>query len=473
MITSRLLKKSQAGARQGKNDRKSGVYTTVHEHFEGIFNAGTCRLRLFQQPARTLLSAGLIVATLIGAPIQAATEVIDQVVAIVDDDIIMASELRERVVAISGNLQTRGVQLPPEEEMIRESLNQLILESIQLQRGTRAGVRISDEQLNSAVQRIAAQNRMSIEQFRQTLEEQGQSYEAMREQVRREMIIQRVQAGNINQRIQITEQEVGNFMATQEGQTLTQPEFHLLHALLPIASDASGSEVSAASAQVETVLKRIRAGEPFEQAIPASNKPYTFSGGDLGWRKLDDLPSLFSDIAPNLKPGQTADPVRSDSGFHLVFLEAVRGMDELVTQTKARHILIKPSEIMTDNQARELIVKLRARSLAGEDFGELARQYSEDIGSAQEGGELGWTSPGQMVPEFESAMDNTSVDKISDPVRTQFGWHIVKVEGRREQDMTDLASRSKAMDYVHNRKYQEELDAWLRQIRDEAFVDIK
>lgn len=404
---------------------------------------------------------------------QAATEVVDQVVAIVDDDIIMASELRERVGAVTGNLKARGITLPPEDELIRETLDQLILESIQIQQGTRAGVRISDEQLNAAVQRIAAQNRMTLDQFRQALTERGQSYEAMREQVRREMIIQRVQAGNINQRIQISEDEVGNFMATQEGQSLSQTEFHLVHALLPIAPDATDNEVSAANAQVETVLKRIRGGEAFEEVIPDSKDPYTFSGGDLGWRKREDLPSLFIDIVPQLKPGETADPLRSDSGIHLVFLQEVRGMDAVVTQTKARHILIKPSEIMTDGQARELIEKLRARALAGEDFAELAREYSEDIGSAQEGGELGWTNPGQMVPEFEAAMADTAIDKISDPVRTQFGWHIVKVEGRREQDMTDLATRSKAMDYVHNRKYQEELDAWLRQIRDEAFVDIK
>jgi peptidyl-prolyl cis-trans isomerase SurA len=405
--------------------------------------------------------------------VQAATEVVDQVVAIVDDDIIMASELRERVGAVTGNLKARGITLPPEDELIRETLDQLILESIQIQQGTRAGVRISDEQLNAAVQRIAAQNRMTLEQFRQALTERGQSYEAMREQVRREMIIQRVQAGNINQRIQITEDEVGNFMATQEGQSLSQTEFHLVHALLPIAPDATDNEVSAANAQVETVLKRIRGGEAFAEAIPDSKDPYTFSGGDMGWRKREDLPSLFIDIVPQLKPGETADPLRSDSGIHLVFLQEVRGMDAVVTQTKARHILIKSSEIMTDGQARELIEKLRARALAGEDFAELAREYSEDIGSAQEGGELGWTNPGQMVPKFEAAMADTAIDKISDPVRTQFGWHIVKVEGRREQDVTDLATRSKAMDYVHNRKYQEELDAWLQQIRDEAFVDIK
>jgi peptidyl-prolyl cis-trans isomerase SurA len=420
-----------------------------------------------------LIAATLAGAALIATAPQAETEIVDQVVAIVDDDVIMASELRERVTAVSANLKARGMQMPPEDELIRETLDRLILESIQIQKGARAGVRISDEQLNDAVQRIAAQNRMTLEQFRAALAQQGQSYDEMREQVRREMIIQRVQAGNVNQRIQITDQEVGNFMSTQEGQALTQPEFHLLHALLPVTPDASASEIAAADAQVNAVMKRIRAGEPFKQVIQSSNSPYTFTGGDLGWRKMEDLPSLLTDVVPKLSVGQTADPVRSDSGYHIVFLEAVRGLDQIVTQTKARHILVKPSEILTDDQARDLLVELRSRALAGEDFADLAREYSEDIGSAQEGGELGWTTPGQMVPAFEAAMAETAVDAISQPVRSQFGWHIIKVEGRREEDMSSEASRAKAMDYVHNRKYQEELDAWLRQIRDEAFVDIK
>jgi len=419
-----------------------------------------------------LLAAGLLLALQVGGA-QAATEVIDQVVAIVDDDIIMASELRDRVSAVTSNLQARGITLPPEDELIRETLDQLILESIQLQMGERAGVRIPDDQLDAAIQSIAARNRMTLEQFQAALKANGQSYEAMREQIRREMIIQRVQAGNINQRIQISDEEVGNYMATQEGQNLTQPEYHLIHALLPLSPDASDAEVAAARAQVDAALARIRAGESFAEVIPSSTSPYTFSGGDLGWRRMEDLPSLFTTIVPKLKPGETADPVRSDSGFHLIHLDGVRRNEEVVTQTKARHILIKPSEIMTDAQAREFITKLRNRILAGEDFAALAKEYSEDIGSAQEGGELGWTVPGQMVPEFEAAMKETAVDAISEPVRTQFGWHIIQVEGRREEDMTDLATRNRAMDRVHNRKYQEELDAWLRQIRDEAFVDIK
>ena len=420
-----------------------------------------------------ILLTSLLAALLIPSLTRAATEIIDQVVAIVDDDIIMASELRERVAAVTGNLQSRGITLPPEDEIIRETLDRLILESIQLQMGTRVGVRISDAQLNQAISRIAAQNRMGLDEFRQALEASGQSYGVMREQVRREMIIQRVQAGNVNQRIQISEQEVDNFIDTETGQKLTQPEFHLLHALLPVPPGASAGDVAAAESHVTRLLARIRAGEPFDRVVSTSPTPYQFSGGDLGWRKKDDLPSLFADVAPQLAAGETADPIRSDSGFHLIYMAELRGGEAMVAQTQVRHILIKPSEIMTNDQARELAMDLKGRIAAGSDFGDLAREYSEDIGSAQEGGDLGWTSPGQMVPEFEAAAAQTAIGDVSDPVRTQFGWHILEVTARRDQDMTDQASRAKATDYLHSRKYQEELDAWLRQIRDEAFVDIK
>ncbi len=421
----------------------------------------------------TLLGACLTALTLIGPVAQAETEMLDQVVAIVDDDVIMASELRERLQGIRDNIAAQGIEEPPEDVLIRETLDRLILESIQVQKGARVGVRISDAQLNSAVQRIAAQNGMSLEQFLGALESQGQSYEALREQIRQEMIIQRVQQGNVNQRIEITEQEVENFLATEEGQKLTQPEYQILHALLALSPGASADEAARVEAYANKVLGEIRGGTPFDQAVSAPG-PYKFSGGNLGWRKLDDLPSLFSDIAPNLAKGETSDPIRSDSGFHLINMADRRGADQMmVSQTKVRHILIKPSEIMTNDEARELAASLKARIQGGEEFADLAREYSEDIGSAQEGGELGWTSPGQMVPEFEQAMQITAIGEISEPTRSQFGWHILEVEDRREEDMTSKAMHNQAMNYLHNRKYQEELDAWLRQIRDEAFVDIK
>ena len=420
-----------------------------------------------------IAAAGLAACFLIAPALQAETQPVDQVVAIVDDDIIMASELRERIAGLTETLKSRGMDIPPEEDMIRETLDRLILESIQLQKGQRVGVRISDAQLNTAVQNIAAQNRLTQEQFIAALERQGQSYAEMREQIRREMIIQRVQAGNVNQRIQITPKEVDNFLATEDGKKLTQPEYHLLHALLPLPPGTSPEDEAAARAYVEQMLKRIRSGESFEEVVRSSDDKYRFTGGDIGWRKAEDLPSLFTSVAPGMAKGATSDPIRSDSGFHLIYMQDVRGDALIVAQTKASHILIKPSEILTDEQTREKLVGLRARIEAGESFAALAREYSEDIGSAQEGGDLGWTTPGQMVPEFEQMMKATAVGEISAPVRTQFGWHIIKVEGRRDEDVTAETLRSRAAEYLHNRKYQEELDAWLQQIRDEAFVDIK
>ena len=421
---------------------------------------------------KQLLGAATMIAAIGWLPFsQAATEVLDQVVAIVDDDVIMASELRERLTSVTEAMEARGGEMPPEDTLIRDTLDRLILESIQVQMGYRVGVRISDQQLNSAMERIAGQNRMTLEQFRQALEAEGQSYNRMRENVRKELIIQRVQGGNVNQRVQITDQEVDNFLTTEEGLKYTQPEYRMMQALLAVSPDESPEEVASKEEYVDRLLARIQAGEGYDVVLSSASR-YPFSGGDLGWRPAEDLPSMFSDIAPTLKQGETG-KVRSASGFHLVYMGDVRGGTEIVAQTQASHILIKSSEIMTDNQAKELITDIRRRAVDGEDFAELARQYSEDIGSAQEGGSLGWTMRGQMVPEFDNMMDATAVGEISEPFKSQFGYHIIKVEGRRDQDVTDTARRSKAMEYLHSRKYQEELDAWLRKIRDEAFVDIK
>jgi len=422
---------------------------------------------------KALVVASCLALSLAAPLARAATEILDQVVAIVDEDVIMASELRERLAAVTQNLEARGIEMPPEDELVRETLDRLILENIQLQLASRVGVRISDSQLNAAVGRIASKNGMTLEQFRVRLEAEGQSYASMREDIRREMVLQRVQSGNVNQRIQISEQEIKNFLETEEGQTLTQPEFRIVHALLPLAPDAPEAEVANAQQLVHKMVAKIRAGAAFEDVISSSSGKYTFSGGDLGWRRTDDLPSLFSDIAPTLDKGEAADPIRSDSGFHLIYMQDKRGGEQMVAQVEVRHILVKPSEILTDDQAEQLVIDLKARIEAGEDFAELAKEFSEDIGSGQEGGDLGWTMKGQMVPEFDAAMANTKIGEISDPIHSQYGWHILEVTGRRDQDMTELAMQAKAREYLHSRKYQEELDAWLRKIRDEAFVDIK
>jgi len=433
-----------------------------------MFHADPFR-HLFRAPGL----AALLLLTLAAGPLRAATEMLDQVVAVVDDDIVMASELRERVRTIVDSIEARGMEMPPEDELIREVLDRLILESIQMQMGDRYGVRISDQQLDAAMGRLAAQNQLSPEEFARLLEQEGQSYGEIRENIRREMVIARVQQGNVNQLIEITDQEVENYLSTEEGQKLVQPEYRIVHALLPIASEATQSEIEARRVFCKDLIERLRAGEDFDAVVAAAEAQYSFTGGDLGWRKLDDLPTIFQDVATELEYGEVADLFQSPSGFHIVKMADRRGAEMTVAQTKVRHILIKPSEILSSDEARAKIVELKERIQGGEDFAALAREYSEDIGSAAEGGELGWTNPGQMVPQFENMMQSTATGELSEPVQSQFGWHLLEVQDRREKDMTEQMRRAQIQEFLHQRKYQEELDAWLRKIRDEAFVDIK
>jgi len=398
-------------------------------------------------------------------------QTLDRVVAIVDDDVILASELSERLALIKQNLEARNVAVPDDEVLFRETLDRLILESIQLQLANRYGVRIPDAQLDDAVRRMAAGSGLNLEQFQMAVESRGQSYVGMREEIRREMMIQRVQQGNVNRNIQITEQEIDNFMETEEGEAMTQPEVHLVQALLEVPSSNSAAEVAKKEAFVDGVLASILAGTPFQDAVSVM-EPYVFTGGDLGWRKLAEVPSMFAAVVPSLKAGDTA-KVQSGAGFHLLYLLEERGRERLVQQTEVRHILIKPTEVLDDNQAFELIESIRQRILDGEDFAALAKEHSDDIGSAQEGGELGWTNPGQMVPEFESAMAGADIGVVTEPVKSEFGWHILEVTDRREQNMAEEIRRRQIANYLHEQKYEEELEVWLRKVREEAFVDIK
>ena len=418
-----------------------------------------------------LLSVPLLALCVLPSLASAQIEVLDQVVAIVDDDIILASELQERVQGVRSTMESRGVEVPSDDVLIRETLDRLILDSIQLQLANRYGVRIPDQQLDEAMTRLARQNGLTLEQFRIALEQSGQSYAAAREGLRDDLAIQRVQQGNVMRNINISEQEIDNFLTTEEGEAMTQPEYQVVQALLSISRGEDAAEIAAKEAYVDEVLSNIQSGQPFEQAV-SGTEPYAFTGGDLGWRKLGDLPSMFADTVPTLTVGEVTS-VRSSSGLHLVYLADAVGGEQLVRQTDVRHILVKPTEVLNEQAAEDLVVELRARIEGGEDFGELARQYSDDIGSATEGGNLGWTNPGQMVPEFEATMAGTAEGSISQPFRSEFGWHILEVKARRDKDFSGEVRRNQVAGYIRDQKYQEELDAWLRKIREEAFVDIK
>jgi len=403
----------------------------------------------------------------------AATVPMDRVAVVVDDGIIMESEIRERINTAAYNLQSRGAALPPQDVFRQEIIKLMVLESIQLQMAERAGVRISDNMLNAAIADIAARSNMTLEQFRAALQTQGISYDSMREQVRTQMVTQRVQRGNVAQKVFVSEDEVTGFLASEEGQQLIAPELHLDHLLLEVPLDAPAATRSAARSAALQLLQDSR-----KQSLAAlaarKDLPVTARQNDLGWRKPQDIPSLFAGQLLALATGETAGPFESDSGYHLVKVLERRGMDShIVQQTHARHILVKPSEIRSEEQAKALAAKLRQRIMDGEDFATLARQYSEDIGSAMEGGDLGWANPGQFVPEFSQAMDATAINGISQPFRSEFGWHILQVIERREKDMGSEIQRNMARQILFERKYEDELAAWLVKIRDEAYVDIK
>ena len=431
-----------------------------------------CRMTTTRErSALAVLSAPLLALYFWPSVTSAQVEMLDQVVAIVDDDIILASELQERVQGVRSTMESRGVEMPSDDVLIRETLDRLILDSIQLQLANRYGVRIPDQQLDEAMSRLARQNGLTLEQFRIALEQSGQSYAAARAGLRDDLAIQRVQQGNVMRNINISEQEIDNFLTTEEGEAMTQPEYQVVQALLSIKRGEGAAEIAAKEAYVNEVLSNIQSGQPFEQAV-SGTEPYAFAGGDLGWRKLGDIPSMFADAVPTLVVGEVT-KVRSSSGFHLVYLADSVGGEQLVRQTDVRHILVKPTEVLNEQAAEDLAVELRSRIEAGEHFDELARQYSDDIGSAAEGGELGWTNPGQMVPEFEATMAGTAEGSISQPFRSEFGWHILEVKGRRDKDFSGEIRRNQVAGYIREQKYQEELDAWLRKIREEAFVDIK
>ncbi|WP_101758210.1 peptidylprolyl isomerase [Oceanicoccus sp. KOV_DT_Chl] len=438
-----------------------------------ILNKHIAAPQTFQQRLFTL-TASAILAVLVSTGLsysnntQAETQMLDQVIAIVDDDVVLASELQERMRQVVLNIEKSGKTAPPLAEIQQEILNQLILENIQLQMANRAGVRISDAELNESLARIAGQNRMTIAQFKAALENDGLSYTATREQIRKDMMLQRVQQGNVNRSVQITDQEINNFLASEEGKTLTAPEYRMLHTLLPVASGADQATIDAAQQRADTLYQQIQSSS-YEQVLTAAKLEIN----DLSWRKAADLPSLISDLATTLDKTETAKPVQSPSGFHLVKLLDKRGDGEVIPQTKARHILLKSSAIRDENATKAEINNLRKKIINGADFAELARKFSEDIGSAQEGGDLGWTSPGQLVGAFQTAMDDTDIDKVSPAFRSEYGWHILQVLERREKDVTDDIRKNMARGYIHRRKYDDELQTWLQKIRDEAYVDFK
>lgn len=404
----------------------------------------------------------------------ASATIIDSILVQVDEDVVLDSELTRRMASISRQIQGRGGRLPPADVLRKQVLDRLISENIQLQMAKRGGGRIADEQLNAAIEDIARGNRMSLEQFRQAVSSEGVSYALFREDIRNEMLVSQMRQRVVGRRIFISEQDIQNMLAQMEQAGAAPQEFRLGHIMLAVAENASAAELQKVQAKADELAAKLREGAEFaELAVANSAGQEALEGGDLGWRNLNQLPSLFADAVAKLKKGELAPVLRSASGFHILKVMDQRGGDEgsaMVSQTHARHILLKTSAVTDDRQAREKLLALREQLLAGADFATLAKTHSEDAGSGSQGGDLGWANPGQFVPQFEQTMDGLAENEISQPFRSPFGWHLMQVLGRRTQDQTEEVKKNKAAQLVQRRKFDEELDEWLREIRTEAYV---
>jgi len=403
--------------------------------------------------------------------------ILDRIVAIVDDDVVMQSEVNIRMKAVKAQLASSPQGSPPPDDVLTSQIiDRLVIESIQLQMADRGGVRVSDSELNTAMRGIAEQNRMTLEEFQQAILRDGISYVEMRDQIRRELMIGRVQKGVMRGRIQITEQEIKNFLESEVGEVITADEYRMAHILLATPPRATTAQVLSVKAEADELLERINDGADFQSlAVERSAGQNALEGGDLGWRKTIQLPTMFSDIAQEMKTGEVRGPIKSGSGYHLIKLLQKRGAkaEGQVEQTQVRHVLIQTSEIRTDQEAKELAQSLREEVAGGRGFDEIAKLHSDDPGSALSGGDLGWSRAGIFVPEFERVMNNLDTNMLSEVFHTEHGYHFLEVTGRRVEDFSERFKMGQAENYLRNQMFEEELESWLREIREGAFVEIR
>ncbi|MDR2219590.1 MAG: peptidylprolyl isomerase [Methylobacillus sp.] len=401
---------------------------------------------------------------------------IDRIVAVVNDDVITYGELQDRIQLVLGQIEKQGMERPPQDVLEKQVLERLISDRLQLQLAAQTGLRVDDAQLDKTIERIADQNKLTPEEFRDALAQGGMDFRKFREDIRNEIIIARLRDREVDGRINVTEAEIDDLLTSQAARGEIRDEFDLSHILIRTPEESSPEELQPLRAKAEEALKLLREGEDFSQVSARfSDAPNALEGGALGWKNDSQIPKLFIDALAKLQPGQVTDIIRSPNGFHILKLNNRRGgaSPMIVQQTSARHILIKPSEIVTDDDAQRRLLDLKERIENGGDFAELARQYSEDDGSAAKGGELGWVNPGDTVPEFEKTMNALQPGQLSDPVRTPFGWHLIQVIGRRDQDMSKEAVRLKARQEIRARKSDEAFQDWLRELRDRAYVEYR
>jgi peptidyl-prolyl cis-trans isomerase SurA len=424
-------------------------------------------------PTRKLLTLLTCLLAPAGAP--TAIEELDSIVAVVNNDVIVQSELAHEIALVIPEIQGRGTALPPRPDLERQVLDRMILKRLQLQKAEELGIVIDDAMLTEAVSNIAARNGMALEELQATLEAGGVRYEDFAEDTRMQLVTSRLQSQVVVKNIKVADQEIDRFLERESSSLIERTDVRLSHILVSVAEGAPPETLKKAETKARGLIEQLRKGADFSQlAVRYSDGRRALEGGDLGWFPMAQVPSLAQEPAHKLAKGEISEPLRSPSGYHIIKVADVKGSGPaMVTQTHARHILIRTNEVVSDDDAKIRLDQLRIRIVGGDDFETLARSHSDDTGSALKGGDLGWVNSGDTVPEFEKTMATLGPNEVSKPFKSSFGWHIVQVIERRTQDTTDEIMRLKARKALRERKADEATELWLRQVRDEAYVEIR
>lgn len=405
----------------------------------------------------------------------AEVEKLDRIVAVVDQTVITEQELENRIHTVTAQFAKQGTELPEESVLRKQILERLISDTLQLQYAAQTGLKVDDNQLDKTIERIADQNQMSLTEFGEALAKDGISMHRFRSDIRNEITLARLREREVDSRINVSESEIDNFLTTQASRNENQDEFEISHILIRTPEEGSTEDIQKARSKVDEALAQLQAGTNFAKVSASfSDAPNALEGGNLGWKQGSQMPTLFLDALKGMQVGEISQVLRSPNGFHILKLTNKRGGNSplVIQQTHARHILIKLSEVMSEKDGKAKMDGIKERLDNGEKFEVLARQFSED-GSASNGGDLGWVNPGDTVPQFEKAMNELKDGQISEPVRSPFGWHIIQVLERRQQDMSKESARLKARQEIRARKADEAYQDWIRELRDRAYVEYR
>ncbi|QCZ94525.1 peptidylprolyl isomerase SurA [Salinimonas iocasae] len=400
---------------------------------------------------------------------------LDRVAVIVDQGVILESEIEKLIAEVKRSAQSEDQELPSDRVLRTQAIERLILKNLQMQRAERMGIQVSDPQLEQTITNIAQNQNLTVDQLRQAIAQDGLSYDDYRENVREELIVGEVRRANVRRRIYITPQEVNSLVELMNEQGAEQAEYNLGHILIGLPSEPDEEEVQNARARADRVLQLLRDGSDFAKiAITSSSGSNALEGGDMGWLNINSMPTLFAEAVQGKSKDDLIGPIRSGAGFHILKIKDTRGIEKVtVEEVNSRHILIKPSIILSEEKAKERLETFREQVIAGDaDFAELAKEHSEDPGSALKGGNLGWADPTMYVPAFQKALSNLEPGEYSQPIRSTHGWHLIQLEDRRFDDATEKRKEDKARQLIYSRKFKEESETWLREMRDAAYIEV-